>query len=198
MITPVEIRQQTFKRGLRGYDIEEVNAFLAALSHEWEKMSDTNRALREQAERLQAKYDSLKEVETMLHKTLVQAEQTAKNAMDNARQKAEIKLREADMKVQEILRKGMDERNRIEQDVQELSARREELVVQLKLFLHTQLDRLATFETTDASMDAAAQFTKKLLHDSNTADVEESLFGAKENITNGSSRNIFDEIVNEL
>ncbi|HEY5823450.1 MAG TPA: DivIVA domain-containing protein, partial [Cyclobacteriaceae bacterium] len=45
-VTPLEIRQKTFERTLRGYDKDEVNAFLTSLSQEWERMQDEMKELR--------------------------------------------------------------------------------------------------------------------------------------------------------
>jgi len=42
-ITPLEIRQKEFEKKLRGYDKEEVNAFLESLSKEWERVLDENK-----------------------------------------------------------------------------------------------------------------------------------------------------------
>lgn len=196
MITPVEIRQHTFHKSLRGYDPDEVNAFLSALAGEWEKVLDNSRHLREQLSELQTRYDGLREVESMLHKTLQQAEQTSRVSLENARQKADIKLREAEIKAQEIVRKGMEERQRLDQEVSELSARKEELLMQLKLFLHTQLERLRTLESQELPVDAAAQFTKNLVNNaSSNQPVEEQMFGVRET---GGPRNVFDEIAKDL
>ena len=38
-ITPIEIRQKTFEKVFRGYDKEEVQAFLQSLSQEWERLN---------------------------------------------------------------------------------------------------------------------------------------------------------------
>ena len=45
-ITPIEIRQKTFEKHFRGYDKEEVNAFLLTLSQEWERLVDENKESR--------------------------------------------------------------------------------------------------------------------------------------------------------
>ena len=45
-ITPLEIRQKSFERNFRGYDKEEVDAFLASLSQEWERISEEHKESR--------------------------------------------------------------------------------------------------------------------------------------------------------
>ena len=39
-ITPLDIRQKTFEKNFRGYEKDEVNAFLLTLSQEWERVLD--------------------------------------------------------------------------------------------------------------------------------------------------------------
>lgn len=146
MLTPIEIRQQTFNREFRGYDRVEVDAFLQEVSKVLEKQIEENRKIKEELEKVQASYYTLKEVETMLHKTLIQAEQSSKTTVENARQKAELKVREAEAKAREIVQQGIDQRKQVEKEVNELFLRREEIVSQLKLFLDSQMDRLKGFE----------------------------------------------------
>jgi DivIVA domain-containing protein len=146
MITPQEIRQQTFKRAMRGYDKEEVHAFLQALAQEWEQQQNAYKDLKEELERTKASYRTLKEVEDMLHRTLMQAEQSARDTVENARQKAELKVREAEARSHEILRQGVEDRNAIQREIEELMRRRDNVYTQMQVFLKTQLERLQGFE----------------------------------------------------
>lgn len=146
MITPIEIRQQQFKKGLRGYDKDEVNAFLNTLSQEWERLLEEHKRTKQDLERTQASLDSLKQVESALHKTLLQAEETSKSTVENAKKDAELKLQESEAKAREIVKGAMDERSRIEMQINELVARRNEILQQLKSYLLAQTERLQTFE----------------------------------------------------
>jgi cell division initiation protein len=50
-ITPIEIRQHTFeKKGFGGYRPDEVDAFLASLSQEWERVTSEGKMLKMQLE----------------------------------------------------------------------------------------------------------------------------------------------------
>ena len=146
MITPIEIRQQSFKKALRGYDREEVDAFLLALSQEWARQLEAHRAVKDELYRVQTSYNTLKEVEGMLHKTLIQAEQSSRDTMESAKQRANLKMREAETEAQAIIRQGREERDRLHREITELSRKREQLMVQLKGFLSTQLDFVNTYE----------------------------------------------------
>lgn len=146
MITPIEIRQHSFrKKTLGGYDIEEVQQFLASLSLDWEKMIEENRRLRTELDKVQAGYNSLKEVEGMLQKTLHQAEQSTKDTLENARKRAGLIVNEAEAKSREIVREGVAQRQNIDREINDLCDRRDEILTQLNVFLKSQTDRLAGF-----------------------------------------------------
>lgn len=146
MITPIEIRKHTFRKSLRGYDTDEVQAFLQTLSDEWEQQQQDMRQMKAQMDQLQADYNSLKKVENMLHKTLLQAEQSAKTTLDNALQKAELKIQAAEAQAREIVRRGEDGVQQLYQDIDKLEGRKEEIVLHLEVFLKNQLDRVRAFE----------------------------------------------------
>lgn len=190
MITPIEIRQQKFRKSLRGYDTEEVQAFLNALSQEWEKQLEHQRYLKEELEKIQASYRTLKEVEDMLHKTLMQAEQSSRDTLENARQKAELRLREAEAKSREIVRQGIEDRNSLQKEVADMTRMREQILTQLQLFLKAQLDRLSAWEFAELPPIPPPQ--SRISANSGT----ESLFSPYEN---GSSENgLVDDIFRDL
>jgi len=114
-VTPLEIRQKTFERTLRGYDKDEVNAFLLSLSQEWERMMDEVKEIRLKLESSEREVAKLREVETSLFKTLKTAEDTGANVIEQAGKAAELHLREAQMNAEAILNEARDKaRNTIE------------------------------------------------------------------------------------
>ncbi|MEX1241708.1 MAG: DivIVA domain-containing protein, partial [Cyclobacteriaceae bacterium] len=102
-ITPLEIRQKTFEKNFRGYEKEEVHAFLMTLSQEWERVVDENKELRFKYESLEREIQKLREVETSLYKTLKTAEDTGASVIDQARKAAELHLRESQLKAEQMM-----------------------------------------------------------------------------------------------
>ena len=45
-ITPLEIKQKTFEKAFRGFEKHEVQAFLASLANEWERLQNDYKALK--------------------------------------------------------------------------------------------------------------------------------------------------------
>jgi cell division initiation protein len=102
-ITPLEIRQKQFERTLRGYDKDEVSAFLLSLSQEWEKAQDEVKEMRIKLESSEREVTKLREVESSLYKTLKTAEATGSNMIEQAHKAAELHLRETQFKAEGML-----------------------------------------------------------------------------------------------
>ena len=102
-ITPLEIRQKTFEKKMRGYDKDEVNAFLLSLSQEWEHVQDQLKELKIKFQSAENEIKQLREVENSLFKTLKTAEDTGANMIDQATKTADLHLRETQMNADALL-----------------------------------------------------------------------------------------------
>lgn len=102
-ITPLEIRQKTFEKNFRGYDKDEVTAFLQTLSQEWERMVDQQKELKFKLDAAQEEVRKLREVESSLFKTLKTAEDTGSSMVEQAKRTAELHLKESQMKAEAII-----------------------------------------------------------------------------------------------
>lgn len=188
MITPIEIKQHTFKKSLRGYDKEEVSNYLNSLAADWEKLLEEHKRTKIDLEKTQSALDSLKKVENVLHKTLLQAEETSKSTVENAKKDAELKIQEAENNASEIVKRAHDERSRIEMQINELVSRRNEILQQLKGYLAGQLERLRTFESEE--MKSSRPKARDVVEE------DKSFFEAS--VGEESDSNIINDIVEEL
>ncbi len=102
-ITPIEIRQHTFDKGLRGYKTEDVDAFLISLSQEWERITSDFKMLKMQLEMSEKELGKLKEVEMTLFRTLKTAEDTSTQLTDQATKAGDQYINEAKQKADDIL-----------------------------------------------------------------------------------------------
>jgi cell division initiation protein len=105
-ITPIEIRQKSFEKVFRGYDKEEVDAFLLSLSQEWERVMDENKEHRIKLEIAEREVKKLREVENTLYKTLKTAEDTGTHLIEQANRSAEMQMKEAQVKADSLLREA--------------------------------------------------------------------------------------------
>lgn len=146
MISPLEIRQHQFKKGFNGYNKDDVQSFLNTLAVEWERMQDDLKRTKQDLDKTTTALDGLRQVESALHRTLLQAEETSKATVEGAKKDAENKISTAEAHANEIVTKALGERNRIEQQIKDLIARRSEILGQLRNYLTAQTERLTTFE----------------------------------------------------
>ena len=102
-ITPLEIRQKSFEKKLRGYDKDEVSAFLLSLSNEWERVLDENKEYKIKLDQAQKEVQKLREVESSLFKTLKTAEDTGANLIDQANKTAELHMKEVQMNADALM-----------------------------------------------------------------------------------------------
>jgi len=112
-ITPLEIRQKSFEKIFRGYDKDEVNAFLQILSEEWEKMQSEKKELAIKLEGAEREISKLREVETSLYKTLKTAEDTGASMIEQANKASVLKLKETEFTTENLLREARNKANNI-------------------------------------------------------------------------------------
>jgi cell division initiation protein len=137
-ITPLDIRQKTFEKNFRGYEKDEVNAFLLTLSQEWERVLDENKECRIKLEATEREVGKLREVESSLYKTLKTAEDTGANVIDQARRTAELHLKESQLKAEAMINEAkMKARDTIEESDTRAREILEEMEDRLKILVES-------------------------------------------------------------
>ena len=173
-ITPLEIRQKTFEKNFRGYEKEEVHAFLMTLSQEWERIVDENKELKFKYESLEREIQKLREVESSLYKTLKTAEDTGASVIEQSRKAAALHLQESQLKADQMLNEAKtkardtieESEMRAKQIVADMEDRVKGLIEQYKKLESTrddmlsELKRLATevMEKVERSKQASKSF----------------------------------------
>lgn len=167
-ITPLEIRQKTFEKQIRGYDKDEVDAYIQALSYEWERLNNETRDLKSKLDHAEADVSKLREVESSLYKALKTAEDTGTNIVDQANKTAELHLKETQMdaealmneaksqaknmveEAEEAVKSAVDhvkyELQQLEQDYKLLENQRDNLLSDLKAVANESLEKAARYQ----------------------------------------------------
>ena len=148
-LTPLDIRKQEFTRAFRGYDAEEVQAFLSMLSNQWEEVIDEGRRRDEKIRELETKLVHYEKVEEALQEALTTARETSRKALENAETKAQLIVERAENRAEDIKREAEHERHQIKRETAKLSGRRSEIVTRLRAFLMSEMELLARFEGDD-------------------------------------------------
>lgn len=127
-LTPLEIKQQTFEKGLRGYDTADVQAFLTLVSNEFEHLLNKNKELEQQIDKLMDRVKHYERVEDALHETLQTAKESMEQKVSGARQEAKSTLEKAEMEADAIIKEANHNRQQIRQSILRLLDRREEII----------------------------------------------------------------------
>lgn len=139
-MTPLDIRNRTFRKGMRGYQCEEVEKFLEEVSQEFESAYKENFELREKTKELETEIGHYRQLENTLQQTMILAQQTAEDVKEAARQEAALILREAEHEKTKIVSEAQKKWEEIEEEIQALARKRDLLRTQLKSFLLAHLD----------------------------------------------------------
>ncbi len=125
-ITSVEIRQKSFEKRFRGYNTEEVDAFLHSLAYAWEQLTaqldQAKVALKESSKEV----NRLHELENAILKTIKDSELTAHNITEQAQKEADLKTRETKLELEKLLRETTEKAKMIEEDSAKMNQQEKE------------------------------------------------------------------------
>ena len=148
-LSPLDIKKQEFTRTLRGYDQEEVQAFLDMLAGQWEELLAEQRRTEDRVRELKAKMEHYEKVEEALQEALQTARESSRQALENARQEAALLVKKAVGESEDLTRDAIRHRDQLMQEVQGLIGRRDVIVARLRAFLMSEAELLARFEERD-------------------------------------------------
>ena len=148
-ITPLEIRQKTFEKNFRGYEKDEVHAFLVTLSQEWERIVDENKELKFKFESTEREIQKLREVESSLYKTLKTAEDTGASVIEQARKAAELHLKESQFKADQLLNEA---KTKARDTIEESEVRAKQIIADMEDRVKSLIEQYKKLESTREDM----------------------------------------------
>lgn len=141
-ITPLDIQQKQFPIRFRGFDVEEVYAFLEVVREEMEALLRENASLKEQIQRLESQLKEYRDMETTLKETLMTANQMVEEYKNNARKQAELLIREAELKAEQMVREAQEKVIKIHEDIMDLKGIRQHIREELRRLLESHMKML--------------------------------------------------------
>jgi cell division initiation protein len=123
-IAPLDLRQQRFRIGMRGFDRTEVVAFMTEAADDYEHALREIDRLRQDLTRTEALLTEHREREANLRNTLLTAQRLADEVKEAAQKEAKMIVREAQGRADLLLQKGQARLEEIERDINELRLRR--------------------------------------------------------------------------
>ncbi len=148
-ITPLDIQQKRFSRALRGYDREEVEAFLSLAASAFEELVKELHAQREELQRRDEEIAAHRDMQRVLQETLVTAQRASDDIRESARKEAEITLAESELQAEKIVQGAHQRFLRIVDDIQEMKRLRAQFEASVRALVEGHGKLLDTFRDSD-------------------------------------------------
>lgn len=145
-ITPHDIRQQQFtSKMFKGYDPQEVDAFLDDVAEDYESVLKDVALLKEQMIAQEERSRGVAEREKSLQETLVTTQRLAEEMKAGARREAELIVREAELRAEKVLEAVRGEEARIRTEIHALRRMRRQVFEEMSSTLE-RYQRLMSVE----------------------------------------------------
>jgi cell division initiation protein len=168
-ISAIDIRKHTFEKIFRGYNPDEVDAFLNSLSQEWERFSSENSMLKMRLDYAEKELSKLKDIESTLFRTLKSAEDVSRQIEQEAIESADKRIGESKDQANNLIEEAENRTNQIiletenrlrkfkedfvleiknqERDFKAIENFRDNLIVQLSSLANNTMETVERFES---------------------------------------------------
>jgi cell division initiation protein len=156
-ITPHDIRQQQFtSKMFKGYDPQEVDAFLDDVAEDYESALKEAALLKEQMTAIEERSRGVAEREKSLQETLVTTQRLAEEMKAAARREAELIVREAELRAEKVLEAVRGEEARIRTEIHALRRMRRQVFEEMTSTLERYQRLIGAEDPSDGDDGATA------------------------------------------
>jgi cell division initiation protein len=126
-ISPMDIQRQTFSRRFRGFDPDEVRAFLVVVAEEIAALQRDKEETGQQLRHIEQIVGEHREREAILKNTLLTAQKAAEDIRDSARKEADTVVKQAEIQGDRLLELAQKRAHEVERGIMELRVHRSSL-----------------------------------------------------------------------
>jgi cell division initiation protein len=180
-VSPLDLRQQRFRRGFRGFDTVEVTSFLAAVADDYEQALRETDRLRQDLMRMEAVLAEHREHEKNLQNTLLTAQRLSEDIKATAENEARRVVSGAEADAKRLMR---ETESRSDMLLEKTQARLEDIQREIDGLRLKRKDVETTIESSIAALRNTLDFVREqetrerddriLLHRPRYADAGES------------------------
>jgi cell division initiation protein len=142
-LTPMDVRKQSFRKTMRGFDPEDVRVFLDMVAEEYENLLQQNGMMGEKNRHLTEQLNRYYGMEKTLQNSLLTAERLSEEARERSRLEADTVLEDARLRAERILGDSRERLRILAREIQELQRQKDLFIQRLQSFLQAQSDMLA-------------------------------------------------------
>ncbi len=122
--TPLEIRQISFEKSLRGYSCSEVDDFIENLSDDLEQLVKESADDKEQLQKQARMITELEKAEGAMTETLMMTQRAMENVKANAQKEGELIIRHAEIRAEEITNEAIKQETYLKAEILNLKRRK--------------------------------------------------------------------------
>ncbi|MFH1984993.1 MAG: DivIVA domain-containing protein [Pseudomonadota bacterium] len=154
-LTPLDIQQQQFPVRFRGFDVQEVDAFLEEMAAAFESLITENRRLEGEFERQKQESQGYREREETFKRAMIHSQKVLEQMKENARKSAELIVADAEVKAEKILQGAQNRLAQLQEDLSVLKRQRMQIEAQIQAIVTAHSRLLEVGREEMAAMDAA-------------------------------------------
>lgn len=178
MITPMDIHNKTFSKGLRGYSEEEVNDFLRQIVTDYEQIYREHREMEEEMDQMKLKLSNYERISDTMTATLQLAKDTAENVKKNAKRNADILISNAKMEGERQVKDAEDYRRRLAETMIHTEGNMKNYVSKIRKDLELALASIDALENLKAPIVPGYTYPAVELPEEEAPKTEEASFDA--------------------
>lgn len=145
-ITPLDIRKQEFRTKMRGYDPEEVQAFLDQVASALEESNAAVATLEERMKEAESRLSHFRSIEQSLQDAALTVQRSLEETKRLAEKEAELIVREAHSRAEKEAESLKDRVVGLQSDIATLEMQRANFLVRLKAVVRSQSDLIEAME----------------------------------------------------
>ncbi len=158
-ITPSDIEKQEFSVKMRGYDRDEVRNFLLFIAQEVSNLLMEMDELKKKYLQAEERIKEMEAREKILKETLIAAQRFSEELKNNAKKEAEIMIKEAELKADQIVAKAMERLREINMSIAKMRAEKQNIINEIRAFV-ISLQNLISREEGDENTGEGASKSK--------------------------------------
>ena len=135
MLTGAEIRMHEFKKGVRGYLMDDVDEFMERVIHDFDALYSENHLLQEKIASLQSTIEHYRNLENTMNNSLLAAQQAADLIRESAHKEVELIVEKSKVRMMDLFAVYQDVIRRINMMNLDMKA---QISTQLELMEKTQ------------------------------------------------------------
>jgi cell division initiation protein len=141
-ITPNDIKAREFARVMRGFDATEVSAFLEQVADEYATLIKDRNEMERKLQELEKELKGYRDLDRNIRDSLVNAQGSAGTIREDARKEAELIVREADVKAEELITTTRARLEGMKNDLEMLRLERKAYLKKFRHLIDSQLELL--------------------------------------------------------